>query len=119
MVGTSVYDQSNNNIGSIDDVLIDSSGKVRAVVIGVGGFLGVGEKDVAIPFDALNVQRKANSASIEKVTVSFSEDQLKNAPKFAYYEPPRSTQTTGSGLTGSSRPMSPASPSPVGGPTKK
>jgi len=108
LVGTSVYDQSNNKIGSIDDLLLDSSGKIKAAVIGVGGFLGVGSKDVAIPFEALSMQRKADSASIEKVTVNYTKDQLRNAPKFAYYEPPKSNQTTGSGLTGTSRPMSPA-----------
>lgn len=107
LVGTSVYDQSNNKIGSIDDLLLDSSGKIKAAVIGVGGFLGVGSKDVAIPFEALSVQRKADSASIEKATVNFTKDQLQNAPKFAYYQPPQSRQTTGSGLTGTSRPTSP------------
>ncbi len=95
--GTSVYGTDNTNIGDINDVLIGSDGNVRAVVVGVGGFLGVGEKDVAIPFNALNVQRKVNSASIEKITVSYTKDQLKNAPKFAYYEASGSHQTTGAG----------------------
>jgi sporulation protein YlmC with PRC-barrel domain len=95
LVGTSVYGTDNTNIGDINDVLIGSDGTVRAVVVGVGGFLGVGEKNVAIPFNALNVQRKADSASIDKITVSYTKDQLKNAPKFAYYEASGSHQTTG------------------------
>jgi sporulation protein YlmC with PRC-barrel domain len=95
LVGTSVYGTDNTSIGDINDVLIGSDGNVRAVVVGVGGFLGVGEKNVAIPFNALSVQRKANSASIEKITVSYTKDQLKNAPKFAYYEASGSHQTTG------------------------
>src|SRR6202022_1499113 len=45
-----VYDPSDNKIGDIDDVLIDKEGNVTALIIGVGGFLGMGEKDVAIPF---------------------------------------------------------------------
>jgi len=97
LVGTSVYGTDNTNIGDINDVLIGGDGNVRAVVVGVGGFLGVGEKNVAIPFSALSVQRKANSASIEKITVNYTKDQLKNAPKFAYYQASGSNQTTGAG----------------------
>jgi len=94
LVGTDVYGTDNNKIGDISDVLIGSSGGVQAVVVGVGGFLGVGEKNVAIPFDALNISRKANSTSIDKITVTYSKDDLKNAPKFAWYQ---GNETTGSG----------------------
>lgn len=48
-----VYDPSNASIGKIDDVLVSESGQISALVIGVGGFLGVGEKDVAVPFSAV------------------------------------------------------------------
>jgi sporulation protein YlmC with PRC-barrel domain len=97
LVGASVYGPDNASIGEVNDVLIGNNGNVRAVVIGVGGFLGVGEKNVAIPMDALHITRKANSSSIDKINVSFTKDQLKSAPQFAYYEPEKS-QTTGSGL---------------------
>ncbi len=96
LIGADVYGLDNAKIGDINDVLIGSNGNVQAVVVGVGGFLGVGEKNVAIPFDALSITRKTNSASIEKVTVTYSKDDLKNAPKFAWYQAPKS-QTTGSG----------------------
>ena len=49
----SVYDTKQNKIGSVDDVLLDKSGKVSALIVGVGGFLGMGEKDVAVPFSAV------------------------------------------------------------------
>jgi sporulation protein YlmC with PRC-barrel domain len=98
LVGTNVYGQDNTKIGDINDILIGSGGNVQAVVVGVGGFLGVGEKNVAIPFDALSITRKANSTTIEKITVSYSKDDLKNAPKFAWYQA-QSSQTTGSGMT--------------------
>jgi sporulation protein YlmC with PRC-barrel domain len=98
LVGTSVYGVDNSSIGDINDVLIGSDGSVRAVVVGVGGFLGVGEKNVAIPFDALSVQRKPDSAAIDKITVSYSKDELKSAPKFAWYQASGSNQTTGSGV---------------------
>jgi PRC-barrel domain len=42
-----VYDPSDNKIGEIVDVLVDQEGRVNALIIGVGGFLGAGEKDVA------------------------------------------------------------------------
>jgi sporulation protein YlmC with PRC-barrel domain len=51
MVGLSVYNDKNESIGSINDMLTDKDGKIKAVVIGVGGFLGIGEHLVAIPFD--------------------------------------------------------------------
>ena len=51
MVGLSVYNDKNESLGSINDLLTDKNGKITAVVIGVGGFLGVGEHLVAIPFE--------------------------------------------------------------------
>jgi sporulation protein YlmC with PRC-barrel domain len=51
MVGLSVYNESNESLGSINDLLMDKSGNIKGVVIGVGGFLGVGEHLVALPFD--------------------------------------------------------------------
>jgi sporulation protein YlmC with PRC-barrel domain len=51
LVGLSVYNDSNESLGSINDLLTDKSGNIKAVVIGVGGFLGVGEHLVAVPFE--------------------------------------------------------------------
>ena len=53
VVGLSVYNDNNESLGSINDLLTDKSGNIKAVVIGVGGFLGVGEHLVAIPFDKI------------------------------------------------------------------
>src|SRR5919202_1129579 len=53
LIGTEVIGQDHVRIGSIDDLLVDRDGRIRAVVIGVGGFLGIGEKNVAIPYDML------------------------------------------------------------------
>ena len=55
-----VYDLSDNKIGAIDDVLIDKEGNVSALIIGVGGFLGMGEKDVAFPFSAVRARKENN-----------------------------------------------------------
>jgi len=51
VVGLSVYNDNNESIGSINDLLTDKSGNIKAVVLGVGGFLGVGAHLVAVPFD--------------------------------------------------------------------
>jgi sporulation protein YlmC with PRC-barrel domain len=51
LVGLSVYNEKNESVGSINDMLTDKNGKVVAIVIGVGGFLGVGEHLVAVPFE--------------------------------------------------------------------
>ena len=51
LVGLSVYNDSNESLGSINDLLADKNGDIKAVVIGVGGFLGVGEHLVVVPID--------------------------------------------------------------------
>jgi sporulation protein YlmC with PRC-barrel domain len=53
IVGLSVYNDNNESLGTINDVLVDRSGNTKAVVLGVGGFLGVGEHLVAVPFEKI------------------------------------------------------------------
>lgn len=53
VVGLNVYNDSNESLGSINDLLMDKSGNIKGAVIGVGGFLGVGEHLVAVSFDKL------------------------------------------------------------------
>src|SRR5229473_6497119 len=53
LVGLSVYNDNNESIGAINDLLMDKDGNIKGVVLGVGGFLGVGEHLVAIPFDKM------------------------------------------------------------------
>lgn len=77
-----VYDPNNNKIGEVMDVLVDKSGKVTSLIVGVGGFLGAGEKDVAVPFDAVKVTNKNNSKW--RLVMSTTKDDLKNAPGFKY-----------------------------------
>jgi sporulation protein YlmC with PRC-barrel domain len=63
LIGTTVVGNNNETIGEINDVLMDAQGRVAGVIIGVGGFLGMGEKDVAIPMDALRFDASTNGAS--------------------------------------------------------
>jgi hypothetical protein len=76
-----VYDPADNKIGSIEDVLVDPAGKISAFIVAVGGFLGVGEKDVATPFTAIKGQQKDGKWYL---TMNANKDELKNAPGFKY-----------------------------------
>jgi sporulation protein YlmC with PRC-barrel domain len=76
-----VYDKGQNTVGKIDDVLIDKSGKITALIVGVGGFLGIGEKDVALPFSAVKSEQKNNKWYL---TVDETKDSLKSAAGYKY-----------------------------------
>jgi sporulation protein YlmC with PRC-barrel domain len=78
----SVYDPSDSKIGEIEDVLLDKQGKVHSLIVGVGGFLGIGEKHVAVPFNA--VQFKTKDKNNWYAVMNSTKDALKNAPGFKY-----------------------------------
>lgn len=76
-----VYDQKNNKIGEIMDVLVNKSGQVDAAIVGVGGFLGAREKDVAVSFNTIKSTMKNDKLYL---TMDTSKDALKKAPGFKY-----------------------------------
>lgn len=88
LVGLSVYNEKNESVGSINDMLTDKNGKIVAVVIGVGGFLGVGEHLVAVPFEKVKF-------STEPVAYTGAA----NAPAGGASTRPGSTTTTGAATT--------------------
>ena len=53
LVGVNVYNDKNESLGSINDLVMDNSGSIKNVIIGVGGFLGVGERYISVSFDKL------------------------------------------------------------------
>jgi sporulation protein YlmC with PRC-barrel domain len=77
-----VYDPGDNKIGEIMDVLVDREGKAAALIIGVGGFLGIGEKDVAVPFNAVRVTTKDNNKWY--LVMNATKESLKNSKGFKY-----------------------------------
>jgi sporulation protein YlmC with PRC-barrel domain len=77
----SVYDPSNNKIGEIMDVLLSQDGKVNALIVGVGGFLGMGEKDVAVPFNAVKHTTRDGKVYL---TLDTTKEALKAAPGLKY-----------------------------------
>ena len=76
-----VYDPSNTKIGQIMDVLVGQDGQVSALIVGVGGFLGAGEKDVAVSFNTVKTTMKDNKVYL---TMNTTKDALKAAPGFKY-----------------------------------
>ncbi|MGE0007985.1 MAG: PRC-barrel domain-containing protein [Parvibaculaceae bacterium] len=79
-IGSAVYTSTDENIGDINDMIFDDKGDIQAVVIGVGGFLGMGEKDVALPLDKITVTKDENNAV--KLTVQATREDLERAPAF-------------------------------------
>jgi sporulation protein YlmC with PRC-barrel domain len=79
-IGSTVYSTANENVGDINDLVFDAEGKVNAAVIGVGGFLGMGEKDVAVPLDKITMTKDENGAV--KYVIQATREQLEAAPAF-------------------------------------
>jgi sporulation protein YlmC with PRC-barrel domain len=103
-----VYDPSDAKIGEIMDVLVDRGGKIVALVVGAGGFIGMGEKDVIVPFNAVQFKTKDNNKWYP--VMNTTKDALKNAPGYKYdntamtWVPENSPATIGSPVTPAPRP---------------
>ncbi|SCB10727.1 PRC-barrel domain-containing protein [Rhizobium lusitanum] len=80
-MGQSVYNGKNESIGSINDLILQKQGGVVAAIVGVGGFLGMGQKNVAVPFDKISATQNAQDGTI-KLTTTETAESLKAAPEF-------------------------------------
>jgi len=133
LVGVDIYGTDDAKIGSVSEVLLDKDGKAQAIVIGVGGFLGVGAKDVALPFNTVQWKEEpapskttgsgastsAPSGSMTRSSgpkdypdhgvLNMTKDQLKNAPEFKY----ASDMSKASSTTGSTSPTPAPRPTPM------
>jgi sporulation protein YlmC with PRC-barrel domain len=85
VVGLNVYNEKNENVGSINDLLMEKGGSIKAAVISVGGFLGMGARLVAVPFDKIKF-------STEPVAYT----GIAGSPNAGGAKPPASNTTTGS-----------------------
>ena len=86
--GTDVIGTDDAKIGDVSDLLFDKDRKIVAFIVGVGGFLGIGAKDVAIdPASFQTVPGK--DANDMKLRLSMTKEELKAAPTFERYQPPR------------------------------
>lgn len=79
-IGKPIYNGENNSIGDVNDLILEENGGIVAAVVGVGGFLGIGEKNVAVPMDKLTVTREENNDL--RLTTTETAETLKAAPEF-------------------------------------
>ena len=79
LIGRNIQNAQNETIGEIKSVFIGKDGNVDSVMVGVGGFLGMGEREVRLNLSELNVSQNG-----EKVTVNLTKDQLKAKPEYKY-----------------------------------
>jgi PRC-barrel domain len=79
IVGKPVYTRQDQRIGEVDELLVGPDGRILAAVVGVGGFLGIGERKVALAFPALQMTRDARGV---KLSVDLNRDMLRAAPEY-------------------------------------
>ncbi|RYE85224.1 MAG: PRC-barrel domain containing protein [Hyphomicrobiales bacterium] len=114
IIGKQVYASAAadaEHIGDINNLVVNQDGSIQAVVIGVGGFLGIGEKNVAVPLDTVMVTEVPNSDDL-KLTTTETADTLKAAPEFktkaAQVAERNATTPVDGSTTSSTTPMAPA-----------
>jgi len=90
VIGDGVVNRAGEKLGKIEEIMLDlENGRVAYAVLSLGGFLGMGEKLFAIPFEALKLD-----ASREHFTLDVDKDKLKNAPGFDKNHPPQASDRT-------------------------
>jgi sporulation protein YlmC with PRC-barrel domain len=102
--GTDVMGNNNEKIGDVSDILFDKDGKVLAYVVGVGGFLGIGSKDVALSPVSFQIMPATDKESM-KLKLSMTKDELKTAAEFKPHK--ATTSTTGQSPSRDRAPMTP------------
>jgi hypothetical protein len=83
IVGATVYNQANQSVGKVDDLIVSPEDRVFYAVLSIGGFLGVGSHLVAVPYSTLQVSADG-SAGNRFVLPGATKDQLKAMPEFKY-----------------------------------
>jgi len=114
MDGSTVYDAQNQKVGDVKDIILDRDGKVAAVVLDVGAFLGIGGKNVAIGMSDLKITQDDNNKP--RFTVDMTKDQLKSAQAYDLNGPSRNSS---SGTTTAPASRSNTGPTTPGAPPKQ
>lgn len=89
LIGLTVLTREGEPVGSVDGLIFDSENRIIGVVLGIGGFLGLGEKHVALPWDDVDVRLTEKAGYI-----SYSKDALEKAPSFVTQKQLEAMQTT-------------------------
>jgi sporulation protein YlmC with PRC-barrel domain len=105
MIGLNIYNDDNEKIGDIAELIVDGTGKLEAIVVGAGGFLGIGERDVAVPYDQIKwvftpvpspnastgpttsgtaITSGERHSYPDHAVLSMTKDQLKAAPAYKF-----------------------------------
>jgi sporulation protein YlmC with PRC-barrel domain len=84
VIGSSVYNDKNDKLGSVSDILLDKDAKATQAVISVGGVLGVGAKLVAVPYDKLKFSDKVDSKTARVMMPGADENALNGMPTYHY-----------------------------------
>ncbi len=108
LIGSTVYTPADETVGDINDVIVGLDGKVQGVVIGVGGFLGLGEKDVAVQMDKFTVQPQDANKNNVRLILNSTKADLEAAPEFKSVA--AQNRETSGGSTGSTTTPAPANP---------
>jgi len=104
LVGLNIVNGAGDTIGQVADLVLDEKQQIKAWIVGVGGFLGIGAKYVAIDPSALKVGRGDNDTL--KAVIDTTKDQLRAAPEYIYLgkEKPKDAQATTPATTPATKP---------------
>ncbi|MGE7371350.1 PRC-barrel domain-containing protein [Neorhizobium sp. NPDC001467] len=106
-MGKSIYNAEDKSIGEVNDLIMEEDGRIVAAVVGVGGFLGIGEKNVALPLDKVKVMREDNDI---RLTTTETAETLQSAPKFMTLSEQQTAANSGTDATSTSSTATPAAP---------
>ncbi|MEO0390613.1 MAG: PRC-barrel domain-containing protein [Pseudomonadota bacterium] len=81
LTGLRLYSSNDEWIGEIDNVIVDTTGQIQGAVLGVGGFVGIGEKDVLVTFDSLTIKSETDGDDMRAYT-DMTEEQLEELPAY-------------------------------------
>lgn len=104
LMGTNVIGADDVTIGSVKDLVMDGQNRLVGIVVGVGGFLGIGEKSVGIPVDELRFVPEVDATAaigtgvpgahaVEEIRITMTREQLDDAPQFSRLEAPSPAMT--------------------------
>lgn len=99
LLGATVLNSAGEELGTVSDLVIDPEGKIVGVVVGSGGFLGIGAKPVALPWESLQMGAE------EELVVAMSAEEFANAPEFKTQEDIEAERQAQSGVMGGATSM--------------